>query len=85
MRRAVWALSRCRSQMHLERKSPVCSTSKLELVRSIGAHDVIDYTLEDFADRVDLYDVILDTAGRRSLSNIRRALAPNGILVIVGG
>ncbi len=63
----------------------VCSTSKVDLVRSIGADDVIDYTREDFADGSTRWDVIVDTAGRRSLSQLRRALARKGTLVIVGG
>jgi NADPH:quinone reductase-like Zn-dependent oxidoreductase len=63
----------------------VCSTTKVELVRSIGADHVIDYTREDFADGHTPYDVILDIAGNRSLSHLRRALAPKGRLVIVGG
>ena len=63
----------------------VCSTPKVDLVRSIGAADVIDYTREDFADGVQRYDLILDTAGRRSLSHLRRALTPRGTLAIVGG
>jgi len=63
----------------------VCSTSKVELVRSIGADDVIDYTSDDFADGRRQWDVIIDTAGRRPLSTLRRALAPKGALVIVGG
>ncbi len=63
----------------------VCSTTKTELVRSIGADHVIDYTREDFADGRNRYDVILDIAGNRSLSHLRRALAPEGTLVIVGG
>jgi NADPH:quinone reductase-like Zn-dependent oxidoreductase len=63
----------------------VCSTSKVELVRSIGADRVIDYTREDFADGRSRYDVILDIAGNRSLSHLRRALARDGTLVIVGG
>ena len=63
----------------------VCSTTKMELVRSIGADRVIDYTREDFADGRNRYDVILDIAGNRSLSHLRRALAPEGRLVIVGG
>ncbi len=62
----------------------VCSTMKVDMVRSIGADHVIDYTREDFADGVDLYDLILDTAGNRSLSHLRRALTPEGTLVIVG-
>ena len=63
----------------------VCSTTKMELVRSIGADRVIDYKREDFADGRNRYDVILDIAGNRSLSHLRRALAPKGRLVIVGG
>lgn len=61
----------------------VCSTTKLDLVRSIGADRVIDYTRDDFADGT--YDLILDTAGNRPLSHLRRALTPKGTLVIVGG
>jgi NADPH:quinone reductase-like Zn-dependent oxidoreductase len=63
----------------------VCSTSKMELVHSIGADHTIDYTREDFADGRRHYNVILDTAGRRSLSHLRRGLTPRGTLVIVGG
>jgi NADPH:quinone reductase-like Zn-dependent oxidoreductase len=63
----------------------VCSTSKLDLIRSIGADDVIDYTREVFTDGTRRWDLIVDTAGRRPLSQLRRALAPNGTLVIVGG
>ena len=63
----------------------VASTSKRDLVRSIGADDVIDYTREDFADGARRWDVIIDTAGRSPLSRLRRALAPKGTLVIVGG
>ena len=63
----------------------VCSTSKLDLVRSIGADDVIDYTREDFTDGSRRWDVIVDTAGRRPLSRLRRALTSKGTLVIVGG
>jgi NADPH:quinone reductase-like Zn-dependent oxidoreductase len=63
----------------------VCSTAKVELVRSIGADHVIDYTREDFAQSGKRYDVILDTGGRRPLSVLRKALAPKGTLVIVGG
>ena len=62
----------------------VSSASKTELVRSIGADHVIDYTREDFADGRNRYDVILDIAGNRSLSELRRALTPRGTLMIVG-
>ena len=61
------------------------STSKLDLVRSIGADDVIDYTREDFTDGSRTWDVIVDTAGRRPLRELRRALTPKGTLVVVGG
>jgi NADPH:quinone reductase-like Zn-dependent oxidoreductase len=63
----------------------VCSGSKTDLVRSIGADEVIDYTLENFADGARRWDVIVDTAGRRPLPELRRALTPKGTLVIVGG
>jgi NADPH:quinone reductase-like Zn-dependent oxidoreductase len=63
----------------------VCSTTKADLVRSIGADQVIDYTREDFADGTRHWDLILDTAGNRSLSRLQRALAPKGTLVLVGG
>jgi NADPH:quinone reductase-like Zn-dependent oxidoreductase len=63
----------------------VCSTTKADLVRSIGAGRVIDYTREDFADGQQRYDVILDIGGNPSLSRLRRALAPTGTLVIAGG
>jgi len=63
----------------------VCSTGKADLVRSIGADDVIDYTREDFTDASRRWDAIIDTAGRRPLSQLRRALTEKGTLVIVGG
>lgn len=63
----------------------VCSPARIELVRSIGADEVIDYTQDDFTDGSRRYDLILDTAGNRSLSRLRRALTPKGTLVIVGG
>ena len=61
----------------------VCGTTKVDLVRSIGADHVFDYTRDDIADGGQLY-VILDTGGNRSLSALRRALTPRGTLVIVG-
>ena len=63
----------------------VCSTSKAELVRDIGADDVIDYTREEFTDGARRFDLILDTAGRRPLPQLRRALTDDGTIVIVGG
>jgi NADPH:quinone reductase-like Zn-dependent oxidoreductase len=63
----------------------VCSTSKVEMVRSLGADHVIDYSRDDFAAGEQRYDVILDIGGNSSLSRLRRALAPEGTLVIVGG
>jgi NADPH:quinone reductase-like Zn-dependent oxidoreductase len=63
----------------------VCSTTKVDLVQSIGADDVIDYTRDDFAEKGPRYDLILDTAGNRSVSHLRRGLAPRGTLVIGGG
>src|ERR687886_752504 len=63
----------------------VCSTKKVEMVRSIGADHVIDYTREDFAQSERRYDLILDIGGNSSLARLRRALTPEGTLVIVGG
>ncbi|MCW7941322.1 NADPH:quinone reductase [Streptomyces hygroscopicus] len=63
----------------------VCSASKADMVRAIGAERCIDYVREDFADGRDRYDVILDIGGNRRLSHLRRALTPKGRLVIVGG
>jgi NADPH:quinone reductase-like Zn-dependent oxidoreductase len=59
----------------------VSSTAKTELVRSLGADQVIDYTRADIADGVHRYDVILDIGGNRRLSELRRALTPRGRLV----
>jgi NADPH:quinone reductase-like Zn-dependent oxidoreductase len=63
----------------------VSSTAKLDLVRSLGADHVIDYTREDFADGTRRYDLILDIAGNPALSRLRRALTATGTAVIVGG
>jgi NADPH:quinone reductase-like Zn-dependent oxidoreductase len=63
----------------------VCSTSKMDLVRSLGASHVLDYTQDDFADGTRRYDLIVDIAGNPSLSRLRRALTPTGTAVIVGG
>jgi NADPH:quinone reductase-like Zn-dependent oxidoreductase len=63
----------------------VASTSKLDLVRSLGADRVIDYTRDDFAAGSDRYDLILDIGGNPSISRLRRALTPTGTAVIVGG
>jgi NADPH:quinone reductase-like Zn-dependent oxidoreductase len=63
----------------------VCSTAKLDLVRSLGADHVIDYTRDDFADGAHHYDLILDIAGNPALSRLRRALTPTGTAVITGG
>ncbi len=62
----------------------VCSTRNVELVRSLGADHVIDYTQQDFAEATERYDVVLDNVGNRSFSDLRRVLKPNGTLVIVG-
>ncbi|MEH1056647.1 NAD(P)-dependent alcohol dehydrogenase [Micromonospora sp. CPCC 206171] len=63
----------------------VCGPSKPDLVTSLGATDVIDHTREDITDRGVRYDVIVDTAGNRTLTHLRRALTPTGTLVLVGG
>jgi NADPH:quinone reductase-like Zn-dependent oxidoreductase len=63
----------------------VCSTKNVELVRSIGADHVIDYTREDFTTGTERYDVILDNVGNQSMARVRRALAPTGTLISNGG
>src|SRR5437588_5450004 len=63
----------------------VCSTRNLELVRSLGADHVIDYTKEDFAKSEQRYDVILDNVPNHSLSECRRILTPKGKYVMIGG
>jgi NADPH:quinone reductase-like Zn-dependent oxidoreductase len=63
----------------------VCSTANVEMVRSLGADHVIDYSREDFTAMGNSYDVILDNVENRSLSECRRALAPTGTLVLNSG
>ena len=58
----------------------VCSTKNLEMVKSLGADCVIDYTREDFATNRGEYDFILDNVANRSVSDLKRALSPNGII-----
>jgi NADPH:quinone reductase-like Zn-dependent oxidoreductase len=62
----------------------VCSTGNIDIVRSIGADRVIDYTQNDFTTSSERYDVILDCVGKPSLSACRRVLNPKGVLVLVG-
>lgn len=63
----------------------VCGPAKADLVRSLGASDVIDYTRDEIDRDGARYDVIIDTAGNRKLSLLRRALKPRGTAVVVGG
>jgi NADPH:quinone reductase-like Zn-dependent oxidoreductase len=63
----------------------VCSTRNLDMVRSLGADHVIDYTKEDFTKGEQRYDLILDNVGTQPLSGFRRALKPKGICVMIGG
>src|SRR4051812_5746346 len=63
----------------------VCGTTKLDLVRSLGADHVIDYTHADITDDGQRYELVLDIGGNRPLSQLRRALTSDGTLVIVGG
>jgi NADPH:quinone reductase-like Zn-dependent oxidoreductase len=67
------------------RVTGVCSTRNVELVRSLGADEVIDYTVEDFTRAGSRYDLLLDVAGSRRWSECRRVLEPDGTLVVVGG
>jgi NADPH:quinone reductase-like Zn-dependent oxidoreductase len=63
----------------------VCSAANVEMVRSIGADHVIDYTREDFSRSGRVFDVILDAVGNRALSDCRRVLGPTGTYVVVAG
>jgi NADPH:quinone reductase-like Zn-dependent oxidoreductase len=63
----------------------VCSTTNFELVQSLGADNVMDYTKEDFSRRGELYDIIFDAVGKTSKSNCKKALTPNGTYVSVEG
>jgi NADPH:quinone reductase-like Zn-dependent oxidoreductase len=63
----------------------VCSTRNVDMVKSIGADQVVDYTKESFLERPDRYDLVLDNVGNHSLSAARGVLKPNGRYVIVGG
>jgi NADPH:quinone reductase-like Zn-dependent oxidoreductase len=67
------------------RVTGVCSTTKVDMVRSIGADHVIDYTRDDFAEGEQRYDLILDIGGNSTLARLQRTLTPRGTLVIVGG
>ena len=62
----------------------VCSTRNLDMVRSIGADHVIDYTQADFTKNGQQYDLIFDAVGNRSVSDLKRALNPNGICAVAG-
>jgi NADPH:quinone reductase-like Zn-dependent oxidoreductase len=66
------------------RVTGVCSTANVDLVRSLGADEVIDYTRTDFSRSRVRYDLIVDNAGNRALPALRRALAPGGTAVLVG-
>jgi NADPH:quinone reductase-like Zn-dependent oxidoreductase len=63
----------------------VCSTRNVDLVRSLGADAVVDYTVEDFTRGGERYDIVLDLVGNHTLTGFRRALAPGGKLVLSGG
>ena len=67
------------------RVTGVCSTGNVDMVHSLGADSVLDYTREDLAQYVGQFDIILDIAGNRPLWLLRRVLAPKGTLVLIGG
>ena len=63
----------------------VCSTEKVDFVRSLGADHVIDYTTVDYTKTGERYDWIVDTDSHHSILSVRRALRPNGVYVTLGG
>src|SRR5690606_32641226 len=63
----------------------VCSTRNVEMVRSLGADDVIDYTKADFTKQGRQYDLILGVNGSQLISDNRRALKPQGVCIVIGG
>jgi len=67
------------------RVTAVTGPSTVDLVRSLGADDVIDYSKEDFTRRPERYDVLVDISGNRPVADVRRVLNPEGLLVVVGG
>jgi NADPH:quinone reductase-like Zn-dependent oxidoreductase len=85
-RRVGWGRSPSSSPRRSARTSRAgARRPKMDLVRSLGAEHVVDHTREDIVDAQRRYDLILDCGGRRSIPHLRRALAPRGRLVIVGG
>lgn len=73
------------AKLHGAEVTGVCSTRNIEMVRSIGADYVIDYTKEDFSQQGHQYDLIISTAGFRSIFDYKRVLCPKGIYVTTGG
>ncbi|MER7457383.1 NAD(P)-dependent alcohol dehydrogenase [Micromonospora sp. NPDC126480] len=73
------------AKIHGATVTGVCSTRNVDLVRSLGADDVVDYTRDDFTHGAGRHDVVFDLVGNRSLTALRRALAPAGTLVLSGG
>ena len=86
VRVVVWARLRCRlPNTYGAEVTGVDSTRKLDMLRSIGADHVIDYTQEDYTKSGQRYDLILDVVAYRSVFDYRRALSPEGTFMIVGG
>ena len=67
------------------RVTAVCSTANVEMLKRLGAHEVVDYTRDDFTATSDAYDVLLDNQGNRRIAEVKRCLTDDGIYVVVGG
>src|SRR5438876_7416816 len=77
--------SRCNWRSILARMSPACAAPTIDMVKSLGADAVVDYTKQDFSSAGRVYDIILDTVGKSGFSRSMKALKRGGYYVLIGG